>query len=173
MALPRGPRALPRLLCGGIALAASALAACTGTLSAIDPPGGGDAGILATVEDGSTGAAADAGDPGDPRVLFATAVDPILVRARLRGACADCHEGRDPGDGPDFLGPDARSHRDSLLGAPHLVGASADASLLFTRGDHTGDAFCTAAETPVAGCAADEAAIVAAWIAAEAAARAE
>lgn len=146
-------------------------AACTGQLvgGGSGPDAGPvDAGPGVEVE-ASDAAVADAGDPADPRLRFASTVEPILSRARPKGTCVDCHEGTDPGDGPDFLGPDLGSHYESLTSDPRLIGDTPDASLLFTRGDHAGDAFCTGEEEPYPGCAEDESAAVADWIASESA----
>jgi hypothetical protein len=173
-----GTRASPRSLHAGFAALVSLLSACTGELTGPGAP---------------QPTLADAGDPVDnpadaspvdppidaaPRpdaspatLLFDAEIDPIFVAERPRGACASCHEGSDPSDGPDFLGSDPADHRASLLDQPRIVGDRPDASLLFTRGDHAGDALCSGAGAPYAGCDRDEASAVAEWITAEAAER--
>ena len=176
----RGSPAASRSWPASLALAAL-LSACTGQIVGEDPPAGSGADASAITPDDDAGARADAnadvtagmdaGDPADARALFADQIEPILRAARPRGACVDCHQGDDPGNGPDFLGgaADADGHRDHLIADHRLIGDSPEASLLYTTGEHTGDALCTGADAPYPGCSIDEAAAVAGWIAAEAA----
>lgn len=174
-----GSRASPRSLHAGTAALVSLLSACTGEL--IGPgaaqPTLADAGepidrpADASPADAAPIDATPLPDASPATLLFDAEIDPIFVADRPRGTCASCHEGSDPGDGPDFLGPDPDGHRASLLGQPRIVGDRPDASLLFTRGDHTGDALCTGPGAPYAGCDRDEASAVAGWITAEAAER--
>jgi hypothetical protein len=177
-----GTRTTPRALHAGIAALGSLLLACTGELTgpapaetrsgdAGDPHAApGDAGGRTDAMPGPFDAATPT-DASAAGLLFAAEIDPLLDAARPRGACTSCHEGGDPSDGPDFLGPDAAGHRAALLAQPRIVGDRPETSLLFTRGDHAGDAWCTGPDAPYAGCDRDEAAAVADWITAEASQR--
>ncbi len=132
--------------------------ACVGTLETTDPlgsgggPGGADAGT-----GGGGGAAA--------KTFFDTNVEPLLSTARPKGACAACHQGANAVDGPDFLGATSADNYATLAGSLRLVNpANPTGSLLVTKGDHDGDALCTAAGVPYATCTQDEVSLIAQWI---------
>jgi mono/diheme cytochrome c family protein len=84
-------------------------------------------------------------DAGPPAVTgadyFQVNILPILSTPRPKGACAICHQGANPADGPDFLGPNAETNYATLLASPGLVGDTSSSSSLYTRGNHDGDAF--------------------------------
>jgi hypothetical protein len=138
-------------------LAVLAAFACTGEFVSAQP-------------DADGGGARDAGGAGSAagRRYFEAKVQPLLVVVRPKGTCAFCHQQGLGGTGPFFLGATAASAYDALINNRRLVGATAAASLLVTRGDHTGDAFCTGAGVPYAACATDEVELLEAWIALEA-----
>jgi hypothetical protein len=136
------------------------LAACSGELTITSPGPGGGIG-------GGGGADAGTGGGGDDtqsRAVFASDVQPLLIASRPKGACATCHQGQNPGDGPDFLGTTAAANFDTLVADPGLIGGTAAGSGLLNRGDHTGNAFCTGSGTPYAGCVVDEVSIISNWI---------
>ena len=89
------------------------------------PTGGADAGAQ-----GATGSE-----------FFRINVLPLLSAPRPKGACALCHQGADPVNGPDFLGANAGTNYTTLLASPNVVGTTPGTSSLYTRGAHTGDAF--------------------------------
>ena len=134
------------------AVCAWLVTACTGEYVVVDEVGGG-------------GGADGGGDPAvASRAMFEAEVEPLLVRARPKGACVGCHQGTDPVNGPDFLGPDAASHYDTISSNIRVVGTSPETSLLYTKPDHVGNTWCRGADNPYAGCTADETAAVADWI---------
>ena len=96
--------------------------------------------------------------------MFANQIDPLLSEPRPKGSCIGCHQGADATNGPDFLGPTTQSHYNAIIQDPTVVGPTPQQSLLYSRGDHTGNAFCTGVDTPYNGCTADEASVVASWI---------
>ncbi len=134
------------------ALCAWLVTSCTGTYEVVDPEG--------------TGGADGGGGPGSEasRAMFDSEMEPLLSRPRPKGACIGCHQGTDTVNGPDFLGPDAASHYDTLHANRSLVGLAPEVSLLYTKPDHTGNTWCRGANIPYAGCTDDESATVAAWI---------
>ena len=83
----------------------------------------------------------DAGISGDGATYFQLNILPMLSSPCPKGACAICHQGANPGDGPDFLGPNAETNYATLLATPGVVGTTPTTSSLFTRGAHAGDAF--------------------------------
>lgn len=97
------------------------------------------------------------------RAMFDSEVEPLLARPRPKGACVGCHQGTDAANGPDFLGPDAASHYQTLV-ASSLVGRAPELSPLYTKPDHMGNTWCRGTDSPYAGCTADETATIAAWI---------
>ena len=129
-------------------------AGCTGEYVVVDEGGGGGGGA-----DGG-------GDPeaGSSRAMFDDQIEPLLNRPRPKGACFGCHQGTDPANGPDFLGPDAASHFDTIRANIRVVGDTPETSLLYTKPDHLGNTWCRGANDPYAGCTADETAAVAGWI---------
>jgi mono/diheme cytochrome c family protein len=139
------------------ALAAVGMAACTGEFVTAEP--GVDAG--AAVDAGAVGSVAG-------RAFFAANVAPLLALDRPKGSCAFCHQQGLGGTGPFFLGAAPDEHYAALVSNPRLVGATPEESLLVTRGDHTGNAFCTGAGAPYAACGTDELAVLGEWIAIEA-----
>ena len=152
----------------GLAIATSLAIGCTVDVATRDPggpssrPGGPDAGPAAPGLDAAPGV--------DPQAMFTEEIDPLFTRARPKGNCVGCHQGATPTIGPVFLGPDGTSHYATLVGDGRLIGATPEASLLFTKGDHpSGNGFCTGADTPYEGCEEDETALLADWILAEAA----
>jgi hypothetical protein len=104
------------------------------------------------------------GDPTTSRAMFDADVEPLLVKPRPKGACIGCHQGAEPANGPDFLGPDATSHFESLRTDVRVVGGSPEVSLLYTQPDHTGNTWCRGANDPYAGCTADETVAIHDWI---------
>lgn len=132
------------------------LASCTGEYVVVEPEGTGGGGSA----DGG------GGDSVSARALFDDQVEPLLSKPRPKGACIGCHQGADAVNGPDFLGPDAASHYDTLTGNVRLVGVTPENSLLYTQPEHTGNSWCRAADS-YAGCTADETPAIAAWINAE------
>jgi len=122
---------------------------CVGELTVSDPPAG-------NVDAGTVNMAA--------RQFFDLNVLPLMSAARPKQACAVCHQGVDAANGPDFLGAGVTNNYDMLVGNTRLVGTTAATSVLLTRGDHTGDAWCTGVNVPYAGCAADEIGLITQWI---------
>lgn len=92
---------------------------------------------------GNGGGGTDAGNAGsgDGVAYFRANILPMMSSPRPNGACALCHQGTDPANGPDFLGANAETNYTSLLNAPRLIGATPATSTFYTRGDHSGDAF--------------------------------
>jgi mono/diheme cytochrome c family protein len=113
------------------ALTLGLLGACTGELE-LDRPSDlsgaprADAGVVNTVDGPS---------------YFTANILPMLSLPRPKGACAVCHQGTSPANGPDFLGPNAGTNYTSLLASPTVVGMTPATSTLYTRGSHAGDAF--------------------------------
>ncbi len=134
------------LLC--IVLAASI--GCVGELVEDDPTPGG------TADAGQVNMAA--------RMFFDQNVQPMFGIARPKLACTVCHEGAEPANGPDFLGATPAVNYATLKADTRLVGTTAAASVLITRGDHSGDAFCTGVNVPYAGCTVDEVGLITQWI---------
>jgi hypothetical protein len=132
------------------ALCAWLAASCTGEYVVVDPGGGADGG--------------GEPDPAASRTMFDSEMEPLFARPRPKGACVGCHQGTDAVNGPDFLGPDATSHFETLRANTNLVGLAPELSLLYTKPDHTGNTWCRGTDSPYAGCTADETATVAAWI---------
>lgn len=132
--------------------------ACVGSLETTDPIGSG----------GGPGAGPDGGTGGGgaaAKTFFDTNIEPLLTEARPKGSCASCHEGNDTANGPDFLGLTAADNYTQLIGSARLINTGTPASsLLVTKGDHTGDAFCTAAGVPYATCTQDEVSLITQWI---------
>ena len=144
---------LPSLIALSFALIVGTLG-CVGELEPLDPaagPGGGgpDAAV--------TNAAA--------KTYYETNIAPLMTSARPKGTCASCHSGSDPINGPDFLGVTAASGYDMLISNTRLVNPDSPAtSVLLTRGDHSGDAWCTGAGTPYAQCNTDEVGLITQWM---------
>lgn len=141
-------RILPAAVCAWL------VTGCTGDYVVGDPAGGG----------------ADGG--GDPdtalsRSMFDSQVEPLLTRPRPKGACYGCHQGADPVNGPDFLGPDVTSHFDTVRANIRVVGSTPETSLLYTKPDHLGNTWCRGVDNPYVGCTGDETAAVADWISVE------
>jgi len=126
------------------------LAACSGKLELTDPPSGGPDGP-------------DGGDGADSRAMFDSEVEPLLARARPKGACIGCHQGTDAVNGPDYLGPDSTTHYETLR-TNHVLGTSPETSLLLNKPDHVGNTWCRGTDDPYAGCTEDETLILADWI---------
>lgn len=151
------------VLAAGLALAAGLGAGCTGELTFVDPAGGGGGPDASGGGDGG-GAAA--------RAKFDADIDPLFTVVRPKGACATCHNNANTVDGPDFLGPSTDTHYATLTANTLYIAATPETSLLYTKGDHpTGNAFCEGAGVPYAECTANEKALLAEWIALEAAAQ--
>jgi hypothetical protein len=135
------------------ALCAWLAASCTGEYVVVDP--------------GAAGGGADGGgnpDTAASRAMFSDQIEPLLTAPRPKGACIGCHQGTDPVNGPDFLGPDADSHYDTVRSNIRVVGPTPEQSLLYTKPDHTGNTWCRGTDSPYAGCTADETVAVAGWI---------
>ena len=127
----------------------------------------GCTGEYVVVDEGGGGVGADGGgvpEAADSRAMFDEQIEPLLTRPRPKGACYGCHQGTDPANGPDFLGPDAASHFDTLRSNTRVVGGTPETSLLYTKPDHQGNTWCRGANNPYAGCTADETVAVAGWI---------
>ena len=133
------------------ALCAWLVTSCTGTYEVVD-------------DEGSGADAAGGPDSAASRAMFDSEMEPLFAMPRPKGACIGCHQGTDAVNGPDFLGPDASSHYDTLHANRTLVGLSPEVSPLYTKPDHTGNTWCRGTDIPYSGCAADESATVAAWI---------
>ncbi|RMH40888.1 MAG: hypothetical protein D6689_12585 [Deltaproteobacteria bacterium] len=118
-----------------VAAGAVGMVACVGELTPVDPATGGPGG---GPDAGRGGGATEARD------YFDTEVQPLLALPRPKGACTVCHQGVDPGNGPDFLGADAAANYDALTANPRLVSGDPATSLLVTKGEHAGDAFAPA-----------------------------
>lgn len=142
-----------RFLALAFALSLTA-AGCVGQLTEDDPPDN-------TTPDATTGGTA-------ARMFFDNNVQPLFGLGRPKGACTVCHQGANAVDGPDFLGASAADNYATLKADTRLVSATAANSVLITRGDHNGNAFCTGVNTPYAGCTADEIAVITQWIEMEA-----
>ncbi len=135
------------------AVCAWLMTGCTGSYEVVDEGGGGGVGA-----DGG-------GDPDEAsRAMFEANMEPLLNRPRPKGACIGCHQGADAANGPDFLGPDAASHFDTLHANTRVVGASPQTSILYNKPDHMGNTWCRGANDPYAGCTEDETAAVGDWI---------
>jgi hypothetical protein len=133
-------------------------AACVGELETIDPDdtGGGT---------GGAGPDAGAGSGLTAKEYYDQNVAPMMTVSRPKGTCANCHVGTDPINGPDFFGTTMAEAYDTLVANTRLVNsATPAASVLITRGDHTGDAFCDGIASPYAGCTEDEITIITNWI---------
>lgn len=96
---------------------------------------------------------ADAGPSVDGATYFQQNILALMSTPRPKGACAICHQGANPADGPDFLGPNAETNYATLLASPGLVQGTPATSSLYTRGSHAGNSFLP-----------EEAAMVAMWI---------
>lgn len=126
----------------------------------------GCVGELEPLPAGGVGGGADA-STGNPqaRTFYDSNIAPMMTAARPKGTCAACHQGVDPINGPDFLGANPASGYTTLIGNPRLVNTASPAtSVLITRGDHAGDAFCTGVDTPYAGCTVNEVDTITQWI---------
>ena len=139
-----------------IVLSAALIVACTGRL---EPTQGGDGDGDGDV-DAATG-------PTPEEMQFTNTVLPLIeLGGRDKGACTGCHTGA---VGPIIFG--ANNTTDTaysvLLAHPTMLRSPAETSGMLARGDHDGNAFCTAAATPDAYCTEDEVSIITAWIAAE------
>jgi hypothetical protein len=100
--------------------------------------------------------------------MFNSQIDGLFSATRPKGACVVCHQNASPVD-PDFLGTSPTTHYDTLIADTAMIGPTPENSILYTKGDHpTGNAFCTGADTPYAGCTTDEMSLLAEWIALEA-----
>lgn len=127
-----------------VALVLAATTGCTGELIPLepDPVGAGDD---RSGDDSGGASSPDAGagaaDETIARSYFDDTVQPLLALARPRGSCASCHEGAEPGNGPDFMGLVPADNYDALLGDARLVSDSPSTSLLVIKGAHAGDAF--------------------------------
>ncbi len=135
-------------------IATAALVGCVGELETLEGGGGG-------------GGGADAGGGGNSaaaQTYYTNNVRPLLIAARPKGACSACHEGIDAANGRDFMGATLTDNYATLAADTRLVNGSPATSLLISRGDHTGDAFCTGPGTPYAACADNEVATVTTWI---------
>lgn len=133
--------------------------ACVGELIEIDPGAGGGG-----------GGGADAGTVNQAgKNFYDTNIAPMMISVRPKGTCASCHAGTDAINGPDFLGTTIASGYQTLMANTRLVNTTTPASsVLITRGDHTGDAWCSGPGTPYAACTEDEIGIINQWIALEA-----
>jgi hypothetical protein len=120
---------------------------------------------------GGAGGGADAGSGGGGSAqgasFFTTNIQPMLTAPRPKGTCVQCHLGENPADGPDFLGTSLAGSYEAIMGTPGLIGASLAQSTFYSKGDHSGDAFCTAAGTPYAACTAAELSVISQWISIE------
>jgi len=145
-----------------ILLLAALSSACVGDVSFPGPD--------PSTENPAANAAPDAAPIEDSAGLdyFQAYVQPILLAPRPKGACAICHQGVNPGDGPDFMGQSPADNYTTLLSSVGLIGSSPDYSRLVTRGDHDGNSFCSGVGIPYNQCDRDEFAVLSEWIRVEA-----
>lgn len=130
-------------------LPALALLGCTGELT----PTGGDT---------TGGGGVDAAPQSAGEMAFHQNVEPLLNESRPKGSCVTCHLGSSAVGGAIF-GPDSDATYSEVLAGPLLADPPAN-SLLLTKGDHEGNALCTGADAPYAGCTSDEVTAISNWI---------
>jgi mono/diheme cytochrome c family protein len=145
-----------------LAVCATLAMGCVGELEPQDPgafgiPGGPDA--------------TPPGVASPAHAYYDTNVAPLMIITRPKGSCASCHQGVSPADGPDFLGNTPSANYSNLVTNTRLVGATPAVSILVTKGDHNGNAYCTGVGVPYGACTADEVTILNTWIMMEANAR--
>lgn len=134
------------------------LGSCSGDFVMENGSGGAD--------DGADTLGADASPTANlaAKQFFDSSIVPLLASARPKGACALCHQGTNVSNGPIFMGESSAENYSAMTGDVSLVGSSPTNSSLLTRGDHSGNAFCTGAGVPYSQCTQDESALISEWI---------
>lgn len=145
-------------------LALALTCACTGELVVEDELGGG-----AGEEVRGADAGTDTPDAPPPVNLLAQEyfyeyVQPLLLGARPKGACALCHQGTSTTNGPIFMGASQVENYQALIADTSLIGPDPGSSRLLTRGDHAGNSFCSGLGVPYNQCDKNEFAVLSEWV---------